>query len=586
MSFASFATANAAFTRDLTIGSTGADVTELQTWLIGEGQSIPAGATGYFGAQTQAALAAWQAANGVAPAAGYFGPITRAAVMADGGDDDMDGDDADVDTDSEASLEDFDSSSGDDDDVAEGSTGDVAEFSFDVEDGDAELQRLDLEFDNASIGVGDESEPWDTFAEVTLFVDGEEIASEDVSDEDEWLDNDDGGTDDFVFRFTGLDTVANDGDTVEVVVQVEAQDGVDLGGDDLAGWMVAIPDDGVRALDGAGIDQYTGDSTETVAFNVEQEGAGEELNISASPEDPDGMVIAVDDDAVSEWTTIFAFELDAEESDIELDTVGVSASTTDAGGLDDVLNDARIVIDGEEFDDLTGSLPTTMYGLLNFDVDGDFTVDEGDTVTAELQVKFNAQGATTYATGTMIHASTTGGTNTGEGSDDVTASGSANGDTHTLQVAGVNFSEGDSDTATVQVVDGTDNDYGTLTVKLDVESFDDDAYIDQNAGLAVMYQIENAGTGLAVATTTFDSFSLTLTTGAPTEGSSYRFEDGEEESLTITAVLNPNAALEGQSYRLQILSVNFGATAATPGTSLWTAEPQSNYESPSVFIND
>ncbi len=71
------------FSTDLTIGSSGADVTALQTWLIAKGYSIPAGATGYFGAQTQAAVAAYQTAKGISPAAGYFGPITRAAVMAD-----------------------------------------------------------------------------------------------------------------------------------------------------------------------------------------------------------------------------------------------------------------------------------------------------------------------------------------------------------------------------------------------------------------------------------------------------------------------------------------------------------------------
>jgi peptidoglycan hydrolase-like protein with peptidoglycan-binding domain len=68
------------FARDLTLGSTGADVTALQTWLISKGFSIPAGATGYFGAQTQAAVAAYQAANGITPAAGYFGPITRGRI--------------------------------------------------------------------------------------------------------------------------------------------------------------------------------------------------------------------------------------------------------------------------------------------------------------------------------------------------------------------------------------------------------------------------------------------------------------------------------------------------------------------------
>jgi|GEM_PF-6279649 hypothetical protein len=66
-------------TVDLTVGSTGSAVTCLQQNLIAAGYSIPAGATGYFGAQTKAAVSSWQAAAGVSPAAGYFGPISRAA---------------------------------------------------------------------------------------------------------------------------------------------------------------------------------------------------------------------------------------------------------------------------------------------------------------------------------------------------------------------------------------------------------------------------------------------------------------------------------------------------------------------------
>lgn len=66
-------------TKDLTIGSTGAEVTCLQNALIAGGYSIPAGATGYFGAQTRSAVSAWQTAKGITPAAGYFGPKSRAS---------------------------------------------------------------------------------------------------------------------------------------------------------------------------------------------------------------------------------------------------------------------------------------------------------------------------------------------------------------------------------------------------------------------------------------------------------------------------------------------------------------------------
>lgn len=67
------------FTKDLTIGSKGADVTALQTALIAGGYSIPAGATGYFGSQTRSAVMAWQKEMKVTPAAGYFGSKSRAA---------------------------------------------------------------------------------------------------------------------------------------------------------------------------------------------------------------------------------------------------------------------------------------------------------------------------------------------------------------------------------------------------------------------------------------------------------------------------------------------------------------------------
>lgn len=78
------APAASSYTRDLTLGSTGADVTSLQTYLeSGQYLVMPVGvAKGYFGGLTKAALAKWQAANAISPAAGYFGPKTRAALAA------------------------------------------------------------------------------------------------------------------------------------------------------------------------------------------------------------------------------------------------------------------------------------------------------------------------------------------------------------------------------------------------------------------------------------------------------------------------------------------------------------------------
>jgi peptidoglycan hydrolase-like protein with peptidoglycan-binding domain len=66
------------FTKNLNIGATGTDVTELQNLLARLGFYHGA-VTGYFGSATAAALRAFQAAHGISQT-GTVGPLTRAAL--------------------------------------------------------------------------------------------------------------------------------------------------------------------------------------------------------------------------------------------------------------------------------------------------------------------------------------------------------------------------------------------------------------------------------------------------------------------------------------------------------------------------
>ena len=90
VSAASLASAqNYAFNSDLTLGSQGTDVANLQSFLISNGYNIPAISSGaqskgYFGNQTQAALAAYQRSIGIA-SSGYFDSQTRAWINSHGG---------------------------------------------------------------------------------------------------------------------------------------------------------------------------------------------------------------------------------------------------------------------------------------------------------------------------------------------------------------------------------------------------------------------------------------------------------------------------------------------------------------------
>ncbi len=76
------------FNTNLTVGSTGADVVALQTWLIANGFNIPsiasgAAAKGYFGTQTKTAVMQFQTSKSL-PSTGFVGPLTRGVLNAGG----------------------------------------------------------------------------------------------------------------------------------------------------------------------------------------------------------------------------------------------------------------------------------------------------------------------------------------------------------------------------------------------------------------------------------------------------------------------------------------------------------------------
>jgi hypothetical protein len=584
------------FTRSLTIGSQGADVTALQTYLIAKGHAIAAGATGYFGAQTAAAVAAWQTANGISPAAGYFGPVSQAkyaALMAatpttpttpttpgtPSTPSDLSG---------EASLDVVEINDADDSDVEEGaSEAELAEVDVEFTDGDAMITRLDIVLDKSG------QDPWDVFGDVMLMVDGEEVGTIDASDEDNYLDEDDGS-----LRFSGLEIVANEDEEMTITIAAEIQNNLDVA--DKGDWNIYVAEmrfidaDDVTTTESDTDDLEDGDnaslSGNKAVVTVEDEGADDEVLVKAATTDPDATTIQVEDDSKSDFTTIFEFDLDTDDStnDVEVNEIVVTVASTEDGTVstttNKLINDAMLVVDGEEFDDVSIDVTGNIF---TFNIDGDLVIDAGDRVTVAFQAEFKALPASLE--GATVQATITGSTGVdSEGADDITASGAATGEEHTLRTTGANLDVTEiSETLKLNSDAVTTDDEGVFTIEFDVTAFEQDLYVNDEAlrGTAFTSGVTTAGanyivTAAGVASTT-GSVVATLDSEATLTGGRFLVSEGETETFTLTVEFDPAGA--GGSYKVQLYGLNFAETNAI-ATDQQLATPAEDFDTDSLTI--
>ena len=595
------------WTRDLTTGSSGPDVMKLQQFLNADADTrvaaTGAGSVGaeteFFGPATAAAVSKMQVkyrAEILSPAGlvnptGYFGPSSRAVANSKctgSMDDDMtDGEDEEEDDTSsdelsgEASLDDFTIESADEDELEEGAEDAVvAEATFEFADGDAEISRLDI---TASSSAGnDETNPWDVFESISLWVDGDKVAEVDAADEDDYLDEDDGS-----LRFTGLDIVAMEDEEVEIVIAATLQSSLD-GADDGEGWEFAVEAvryfdaDGVATTEDTGLDFGT-----AVTVTIDEAGFEDEITAKTSSNDPDATTLQVEDDAKSDWYTVFVFDLDTDEStnDIEINSIKLNASTTLAA-YDTLIDDAELVIDGVTIDDVTvaNGASTAIPAVLTFDVDGDVVIEAGERVEAQLMLRFKSlspsnEGATVK--GSISSLDTT--IIDAEGADDIEngqLSGAATGEAHTLRTTGI-ITAPESNSAVVTTGDNAGDDYATFEVEVEITAFEQDVRISTNVATATSYSIVN-GSGVTVGGTS----TPVLTSSADENGGYFEINEGETETLTLQVTFDATTA--GAAARLVLNSITFDETGtlATGDDQTQTTLPVTDYRTDVVVLTN
>lgn len=580
MSGSTTSSASVTFSKDLTLGSSGADVTALQNWLIKGGYSIAAGATGYFGAQTQAALAKYQAAAGISPAAGYFGPVTRAKVNAAGGSStggstggstsggsDLEGGAGSVD---EYTL----ISSINNEEVGEDEE-DVDVLGLEVEAADSsdiEIRALRLVFNEGTAGSDFE----DYAAEVSIMLDGEEFArvdADEFTDDNNWT------------KTITLDSgaVIMAGEIGEITVAITGASVIDSGDIDDT-WTLDITS--VRFVDaqGATISEDPTITARTFSFASFASAVNAELKIAEDDQDVnDARTIEVDATDNTDDVDVLSFTLEAEgDSDLDIKNWGVSVTVTGASNTDDVLSSLSLWIDGEEVataDSVSSAGATEFY---NFD-DVDYTIDAGDTAEVMVKADFLSiadaldEGDTiSFALGeeqTDVAATIDVEDESGEQLVDGDITGSVDSGSFELRSQGIMVTfVSASESAAVD--DGSDDDTGTFSIVFNVEAFGSTIYVSKTATATTvssvadttlttgnLYLVEDSGT--ATVDDLADIVTFSTSGGASESTNNIILAEGEDADVTLTVTQTNDSAEDDGLYRVLLKSVGWATTDTT-----------------------
>lgn len=326
--------ASTTFTQDLTIGSTGSEVSALQSFLVSKGHlTMPAGvAMGYFGPLTQSALAKYQAAAGISPAAGYFGPITRANINALGGGTTTGG----TTTGStgittpgvEGTLSVTVNNSGLASTLYEGdSMASILGFNIEAKNSDIAVQRIKLH-------LGTNTAIYNKiYSKVYVTEGGNVLASSDLNSSTVVKDGSD-----YYITIAGFNLVVPKGVKKQIIIKADAHSAFDstdistFNGNTVG--TVALAANGVRGVDGAGIDQYAGGSTNGAVATKDlqlaatlTDSAAVKVSLNGSSPDASSLVAsegAADDEL--DRATVLVFDAKAEKDNITITDLNVITS--------------------------------------------------------------------------------------------------------------------------------------------------------------------------------------------------------------------------------------------------------------------
>jgi peptidoglycan hydrolase-like protein with peptidoglycan-binding domain len=437
------APASTTFTPNLTVGSTGSEVTSLQQALVSQGHLVmPTGVPmGFFGPLTQAAVAKWQAASGVSPAVGYWGPISRAAYAASaGGSAVTPGVTPGVGVITTPGVEGTITATLDSNPTAvklyEGdSRKQVMGIKLEAKTSDMRVERLKLKLD-ATGGTGD-TDFYRKIASRIYVMDGSNVLGTADLNANTVVKE---GSDYFI-TISGFGFVIPKNTTRSLFIALDAMNTWDSGFDSQTQTLTLVVD-GARAVDGAGINQFSPSTAFARNFTSEGELAtSATLKVTLNINSPKANEIIADkgvDNDEKDDVELLKFDVKAEKDAVEITdlTVALTNSNNTAGATTTTLYlyDGNTRIGAETAN--IGASGNVVFDDIDYVVPRDVT----KTFTVKVDVR-DATAAATVLTATVNSGSAIVAENTiGDVLGSSAKTGSATGESVTVRKVGLQFS--------------------------------------------------------------------------------------------------------------------------------------------------
>lgn len=589
-----------AFTMTHQQGDTGGEVMQIQKFLNSHGAMVAASGAGspgnesmYFGAMTKAAVAKWQAANGVTPAAGYWGPVTRAKVASvcattggstggTTGGETLNG--------SAGSISVTETSADVEEDVYTGETEKVLGFKVEASGSDVRVTNVRVKFTYTGASTG--SDRLDNYADdISIWADGNKIASMAPSS--------------FVRDSSGVYSasipvaqVVRMGSSKKVTFHVgfTADDSIDS--DDASKtWTVDLVQTRYTDPSGATLFDTTG-SIQNTGVNVQRVSSSSDvkLRMSEASGNPKAGNVEVSDDSTTE-ITLAEFTLKAEGADMEFDTLKATSTVAGVSTTSDMVQEFYLMRGSTQLAEVSASSAASATQGLTFDLDDTEMIDQDQTVTYKIVAKVNEIGGN-FGNGDSISVAVSNSVwnidakATTDGKSVTNRSGSVTTYTQTLFSSGIMVAKvGESFTHNPQ--DTSANSTGEFKVTLRVTAFgDDDVYIPLNTTASTT---ANAGTtgvsyGLldnsSTATSTGATATLTRVSGGTVETNSVKIGAGSSADLLLTVTFNPAVPATTGQWRVQVWGVGQAATDSATATSFTATTPVADFRTGYYTVNN